>query len=201
MGTLTTSAALRTAAELLHAPLGHNRPALDIPTHAELAERHHGLIERRDQLLAAAGRAPNIDNDEAEKQATEYLALVQACIAAAKAAHTKEKLPWLTAGRIVDRFFIQGVEQELGNAAQPIRRALGAYKAAKAKAGQDTQSRGDSVGLSSLRTIIRYRVDNIDAVPRRFMVVDDAAVMRALRAGEAIPGIERIETADVRVSR
>ena len=193
---------LRTAADLLYAPLGDNRASPAAIT-AELERDHRELADRRNLLLEKAKVAPTVDNDEAERQVTQFLAQMAACVAKAKAAHKIEKAPHLEAGRAVDRFFLDGFERALEAAAAPLRKALGAYKAAKAKAAPQasTEAHGDVGGLSTLRMIKRWRLINMDIVPRKYLALDEAAIRRAVAAGETIAGIEVYEEADVRISR
>lgn len=247
------SQALRTAAELLHAPLdyGANTPDEAQKIRENLDEKHRDLVERRDLLLGKAKAAPTIDNDEAERQVTQFLAQVAACVAKAKAAHKSEKAPYLEAGRVVDRFFLEGFERALDTAAAPLRKGLGGYKYAKDQAARRaaeeesrrqreeaerlaaaaqtdeqldqaiahegaakqaqlmataapaelTRARGDAGGVSSLRMIVGFRVLDMAEVPRRYLTLDEPAVLRAIKAGETIPGIEKTETPDVRINR
>lgn len=246
------STTLRTALELLHRPIGigDNLPTPE-SIEATLASDHRELADRRNLLLEKAKVAPSIDNDEAERQVTQFLAQIGACVSKAKAAHKIEKAPHLEAGRTVDRFFLEGFERALEGAAAPLRKALGSYKLAKeqrarraaeeesrrrqeeadrlaatAKTDEDldaaivqeqaaqqaavvaqapaqelTRARGDVAGLSTLRMVVGFRVLDIATVPRRYLTLDEPAVLRAIKAGETIPGIEKTETPDVRISR
>ena len=87
--------------------IGHNNP----PTDAEilkstLAESNAEIIQRAEELIAAADRVPAvIDNDEDEQKLTAFLGSIAKCEKSFEGKRVAEKEPYLTLGRVVDGFF------------------------------------------------------------------------------------------------
>src|ERR1700688_810938 len=90
--------------------LGHNNPpelldpidALDM----RLAKTHREMVVRFIDLELGCARVPNPLQSEADAAATtDFIAQYQAHIKRAEAAHRKEKVYFLKAGRLVDGFF------------------------------------------------------------------------------------------------
>ena len=89
------------------AGIGHNNP----PTDAEilrdtLAEKNADILQRADELIAAADRAPAvIEDDETKQKITDFLGSIAKCEKALEGKRVSEKEPYLTLGRVVDGFF------------------------------------------------------------------------------------------------
>ena len=81
---------------------GSNQP----PLAEALRDDHADLVNRRDDLLAAADRAPvSIDDEDANRKMADFVKQIQAAIKNADAKRVDAKEPYLKAGREVDGFF------------------------------------------------------------------------------------------------
>lgn len=128
------------------AAVGGNNPPEDAdPILAGLYERHGDLIERRDELLAGAGRAPaEIEDEEtAGKMADFVQKQIDAFLKRAKAIHKDEKEPFLSGGRTVDGFLhtliddLEAAKKKLN----AVRKAYADKKAAEEKARREEEAR------------------------------------------------------------
>lgn len=92
------------------APLRHhNNPPADLLTGDALREKllaeHAALLERRDELLAAAERVPPITDDDVAGKVSDYIKQLTALTKTAETHRTSTKEPYLEGGRNVDGFF------------------------------------------------------------------------------------------------
>lgn len=89
--------------------IGDNQPPTALPApeelHAKLEIDHLALEKRRDELIAAEERMPEITSDELSAKASDYMKQVSAAIKAGEAARVGAKEPYLEGGRVVDGFF------------------------------------------------------------------------------------------------
>jgi hypothetical protein len=94
-----------TAAELI----GDNRPPPDLLTgetlREKLSEDHAKLIRRRDDLLAAAERIPDIEDDDIARRVSDFIKQVMVAAKASEGARIAAKEPYLDGGRTIDGFF------------------------------------------------------------------------------------------------
>lgn len=114
--------------------IGHNRgldPYNDIQ--AEIAVRQTDLVKRRDELLAARERLPEVVDDDAAGKVSDYVKLIAAAIKNTEAARVKEKEPWLEAGRLCDGWF-KKVTDPLASLKREVEAKLTVYLRAKADA-------------------------------------------------------------------
>lgn len=88
------------------AGMGHNQPP---PEHELIRERLRTTcvdkIERRDELEAGAMDLPQITDDDAAGEVSDFIKMITAAIKDAEAMRVKEKEPHLAASRAVDGFF------------------------------------------------------------------------------------------------
>lgn len=114
----------------MDAMIGHNQPTL----RDELAARHEDLLKRRDELLAAAERAPlAVEDEETAGKVQDFIKQIAACHKNAEAARVAEKEPHLDAGRMVDGYF-KAVTEPLAKAKKAIEDRLTVYLRKKADA-------------------------------------------------------------------
>ncbi|MGE4321965.1 MAG: hypothetical protein AB7E60_02925 [Sphingobium sp.] len=86
------------------APIGHNRPPLDIEAKAafdEILDSREGFRRRIEQLLDASDRAAAVDDDTAGR-CGELVKQIRAAAKVVDDAHKDAKNPYLAAGRAVD---------------------------------------------------------------------------------------------------
>jgi hypothetical protein len=91
--------------------IGDNLPPRDLLTGDALRDRlldlNAALLRRRDELLMAGERVPNIDSDELAAKVSDFIKQVMAASKAAEGARIAEKEPYLQGGRETDGFFRQ----------------------------------------------------------------------------------------------
>lgn len=117
------------------AGIGHNNPPDDIEIlKGRLGQIYADLNARRDELIDAETWLPNITDDETSGKVSDYLAQIAACESEAAKAHTSEKAPYLTGGRVVDGFFNTDIRDRLSPLRSRVGAKLKAYLDAKAAA-------------------------------------------------------------------
>lgn len=114
--------------------LGHNSGAIDEATRIRenLAEKHAALAARRDQLLEAEGRVPEIGDDDQAGKVGDLVRLITAAVQAAELARKTEKEPHMAAARTVDGYF-GSISEPLAELKTRVGRRLTAYLTAKAE--------------------------------------------------------------------
>src|SRR4051812_39027847 len=87
--------------------IGHNLPPSDVEVLREkLAEKNADLLNRQEELVSAANRAPDsCDNEDAAKKFTDTIKMMTACKKSLEGRRIEEKEPYLTLERSVDGFF------------------------------------------------------------------------------------------------
>ncbi len=89
--------------------IGSNNPPPDLligdTLREKLLEDHADLLKRRDELLAAAERIPEIDSEDIARKVGDYIKQLTAAAKSADAARVGAKEPYLEGGRGVDGFF------------------------------------------------------------------------------------------------
>lgn len=113
--------------------IGHNAPPPDAnPIRDRLVVQYADLTSRRDALLAAADRAPEvIEDDETAGRIGDFVKQIQACGKTADTARVAEKAPYLEGGKTVDGWF-KGITDPLATAKTQMERRLSAYLKKKA---------------------------------------------------------------------
>lgn len=97
-----------------------------------LADSNAALIHRRDELIEAAGRIPEID-DNVARLVTDFVRQVTACAKAAEGARVAAKEPYLEGSRAVDGFY-RMITDPLDKVKREVERRLTVYLRAKAEA-------------------------------------------------------------------
>lgn len=114
--------------------IGDNSGAVDEATRIreDLAEKHAVLAARRDQLIEAEGRVPEIGDDDQAGKVSDLVRLITAATQAAESARKTEKEPHMAAARAVDGFF-RDIAEPLDALKTRVSRRLTAYLTAKAE--------------------------------------------------------------------
>lgn len=122
------------ALDELLAPAGHNLPPADIDILRErLADDAKKLLQRRDELLASAARAPaTVEDDETAGKTADLIKLLTACHKNAEAARVHAKEPFLAGGRAVDGFYAL-ITGPLEKAKRAIEQRLTVFQRKKAE--------------------------------------------------------------------
>ena len=89
------------------AHLGHNNPPSDAELlAAKLAETNAALLQRAKDLIDAAGRIPDMfEDEETAHKAAEFIKRVNTCKKALEESRKDAKEPFLVQGKMVDTFF------------------------------------------------------------------------------------------------
>lgn len=112
--------------------IGDNRPPETPPIRDRLAEDYDTLTKRRDELLAAADRAPAVIEDEdTAGKVTDFVKQLAAAHKAAETHRVGEKEFFLDGGRQVDGFF-KTITEPLAKAKKAVEARLTTYQRAKA---------------------------------------------------------------------
>lgn len=131
------------AAELLR----HNNPPADLLVGETLREKlrdeNADLLRRRDELLEAAQRVPQIDTDDTAGKVTDFVKQLTALAKTAETRRTDTKEPYLEGGRNIDGFF-KAITDPLTKAKDTVQRQLTVYlreKEAAARRQREEQER------------------------------------------------------------
>lgn len=113
---------------------GHNRPPPDLLTGDQLRDKlqteNDALLQRRDELLAAGGRIPPVEDEDTARKVSDFVKQIAACSKAADTARVAAKEPYLAGGRGVDGFF-KAISDPLDQLKKLAERKLTDYLRAK----------------------------------------------------------------------
>lgn len=114
---------------------GSNLPPRDLLTGDALREQlrddNLALLERRDKLLAAAERAPEvIDDEDTAQKVSDFVKQLTALVKAAEAKRVDAKEPYLEGGRGIDGFF-KSISDPVGKAKWRVEQVLAVFLRAK----------------------------------------------------------------------
>lgn len=109
-----------------------NNPPTDAESlQANLTERAAEIIKRKDELIDAYGRTPElIDNEEDAGKMTHMVKLLTAAEGTAEKKRKEEKQPFLDGGTMVDAFF-RDLAKPISDAKAAIMKRLTAYQVKK----------------------------------------------------------------------
>lgn len=111
------------------APIGHNLPP-HIPTQDEITDalrlEHMNLMERRNELVDAEARIPDINDDQVAGKVSDYIKQITECSKSADKHRVASKEPYLAGGRAVDGFF-KAISEPLDSVKKRTERKLGEY--------------------------------------------------------------------------
>ena len=169
-----------------------NNPPTDVdPLRDRLAEQHAALLKRRDELLAAIERAPELieDDDLAGKMGDFSQKQIAGCLKALEGARVAEKEVFLSAGRTVDGFF-QGIAGPLakGKAIIDARRKVyldkkaAAERAARMEAERIAREAADKAAREAAEKAAAMRKDEDLAAA---VAAEDAARVARAAAEDA----------------
>ncbi len=156
------------------ATIGDNLP----PNAAEalrerLAENFAPLTDRRDELLAAAERAPDaIDNEETAGKITDFIKQLSAAVKATEARRVDEKEPFLASGRTVDGFF-KAIIDPLKTAQSKINSVLTVYQKGIADAERKAREESERLAREEAEAA-RKRAADAEAAMKTEAGLDDA---------------------------
>lgn len=161
--------------------LGDNRPPSDAEIlQSKLADQHVRLTGRRDELLAAAGRAPEtIEDDETAGRVADFIKQLMAAHKATEAARVAEKEPFLAASRTVDGFF-KKITDPLADWKKKIETRLTVWQRKKAdaerKAREETERKArEEAARAAKEAAERAAALNTESDLDRAIEAEDAA--------------------------
>lgn len=133
--------------DALEALIGSNNPPPDLLVGEALREKlqdeNRDLIKRRDELLAAANRIPEINGDDIAGRVGDFVKQLTTLHKAAESKRTDAKEPYLEGGRHIDGFF-KAITDPVGNVKKTIERRLTDYlreKELRARREREEQER------------------------------------------------------------
>jgi hypothetical protein len=160
----------------------HNRPPPDLLTgdalRDKLRDENYELIMRRDELLAAAARVPEVTSDDVAGKVTDFVKQLAALGKAADAKRVGAKEPFLEGGRTVDGFF-KAITDPVATAKTGVERKLTTYlrdKEARARREREEQERQAREAAEAARR---------DAEERAKAMRDQASLQAAVEAEKA----------------
>lgn len=171
----TTMTALDPA---MQGPLS-NEPDAATMLRQNLEEKHLAMLSRRDELLAAVERAPQIVNDEdTAKRVADFVKQIAAAHKNAETTRVSEKEPHLAAGRVVDGWF-KSITDPLAKAKAEIERRLTIYQRAKAEAERRAREEAERLAREAARKAAE------EAAAREAAMKTEADVQSAIAAADA----------------
>jgi flagellar biosynthesis GTPase FlhF len=128
---------------------GSNHPPGDLLTGDSLREKltdlNLALISRRDELLAAADRVPDIADEDTAAKVSDFIKQLMALHKASEAARVGAKEPYLEGGRGVDGFF-RAITDPVAAVKTKIERKLTTYL--RDKADRERREREEQARLA-----------------------------------------------------
>lgn len=107
--------------------MSSNYPPIDAnPIRDRLIETYPDLLQRAEDLIAAAGRVPVIDDDEIAGRVGDFSKQVQAHVKLIETTRVNEKEPYLAGSRAIDGYFTP-VKDRLEKALAPVRQNMTSY--------------------------------------------------------------------------
>jgi hypothetical protein len=160
-------------------PPSNNPPADANPLLDRLTAEAATLTKRRDELLAACERVPDIDSDEIAGKVADLMKLVSACTKNAEAARVDRKEPFLASGRLVDAFY-RKITDPLDKAKARVAMKLTIYQRAVADAERRRREEAERLAREAAAEAARTAREAEEAM--RTQAGLDAAVEAAERA-------------------
>jgi hypothetical protein len=162
--------------------LNHNRPPPDLLTgdalRDKLRDENYELIARRDELLAAAARVPEVTSDDVAGKVTDFVKQLVALAKAADAKRVGAKEPFLKGGSTVDGFF-KAITDPVATAKTGVERKLTTYlrdKEARARREREEREREAREAAEAARR---------DLEERAKAMRDEASLQAAVEAEKA----------------
>jgi hypothetical protein len=151
------------------------------------------LIERRDDLLAAADRVPSlIDTEELAGKVGDFVKQLTGAHKTAEAARVAAKEPHLESTRVVDGFFKQ-ITDPLANTKRMIEARLGAYL--KQKADEERRQREAAAQLAREKAAAEWRAAQEAERQRQAAAAGAAAKAQPVPAPTAVQVEQHLDAA------
>lgn len=170
---------------------GHNEPPTDAdPLRDRLTEENAGLLARRDALVAGAGRAPEVIEDEetAGKMADFTRKQIGPCLKDLEDTRIKAKEPFLSAGRSVDGYF-KNAAKPLIAAKEKVDAAILAYARKKEAAERAARQEEERLAREEAERLTREAEEQAAAMESDDEMVE--AVATADQAAQAAADAEK----------
>lgn len=180
---------------------GSNHPPRDLLTGDALREKltddNLALLSRRDELLAAADRVPDIADEETASKVSDFIKQLMALHKTSETARVGTKEPYLEGGRGVDGFF-KAITDPVAKAKAAVERKLTQYlrdkadrerreREEQARLAREEQDRRDREAREAAAKI-KSEQDLADAIEReRLAKVAEADTTKAENAAAAKP--------------
>lgn len=160
----------------------HNNPPPDLLTgdalRQSLLDRFSDLLKRRDDLLAAASRVPEIADEDVARRVSDFIKQVTAASKAADTARIGAKEPYLEGGRGIDGFF-KAISDPLANVKKSVEANLTAYLREKEAEERRKRMEAERLAREAAETAIR------EAEEAEKALRDQQSLDAAVQAGKA----------------
>lgn len=168
--------------------LHHNRPPADLllgdALRERLADENTELWLRADDLLRAARRIPEIEDEETAQKAGDFIKQLLAVSKAAEAARVHNKESYLEGGRQVDGWF-KRIADPIGKAKQTVEANLSKFLRRKADAERqerdrlEAEARGRAVAAQEIAQQAAAQMENDKDLERAIAKVQEARQLQA----------------------
>lgn len=149
--------------ELLAKP-GDNRPPPLELLRDELEAENEALLRRKDELLGAVARMPDIASDETAGKVADLIKMITACAKKADSARVSRKEPFLEGGRAVDGYFKARILDQLDKAKKGVEAKLGVYLRAKADRERRAREEADRIARQAAQDAADQAAKAADAM-------------------------------------
>lgn len=169
---------------------GSNHPPRDLligeSLREKLTDEHAAMLKRRDDLLQAAERVPDITDDDTAAKVSDFIKQLMALDKAANGARVSAKEPYLEGGRGVDGFF-KAISDPVSTAKMKVERKLTTYL--REKADRERREREEQARLAREEED-RKRLEAEEAAKK---VQDEQSLATAIEAEKQV----QVAVADV----
>jgi hypothetical protein len=147
-----------------------------------LAGNYEELLQRKNELLKAADRAPKVcDDDETAKKLTDFVGQMGVCISRAKEGHRIEKEPFLRGGQNVDEFF-RNIRTPLEAHKTLLEKLLGGWQQRKQEAERKAALEAERLAREEMERLMmaaETEADLEDAIAQEDAALEQAAIAAA----------------------
>jgi flagellin-like hook-associated protein FlgL len=167
--------------------IGHNQPPADAnPIIDRLGEDYAATVNRGQELLEAAERAPaTVEDEDAAEKVTDFIRQIGAAIKVTEAARIGEKEDYLEGGRTVDGFF-KKILKPLADAKADITARLTVYQKAKADAERKVREDVERTARVEAERLEKEAADKAAALREEADLAGAVAAEEAAKAAQKV---------------
>lgn len=168
--------------------VGHNSQAMILvgdDLTDMLAMENAEILSRRDELVEAESRMPEIVDTETAKKASDYIDFLNALNGNMQAAHDEAKKPYLAGGATVDEFFYRGIRDPIAGVLMRVKGMLKKYLDAKLAAERKARDEAERTARLEAERLAR------EAQEAASKLTSEAQLPAALQA-EAVAEVAKV---------